>query len=764
MTTVETIRQALTCGQPRCSCGHAKGLVHCPAHEDKTPSLSVSESNGKILVKCHAGCSQEAVIEALRRRGIWPPRNDDWPKVHKDSSLVKPKAVYEYHDAAGQLIFQVCRYQTSSGKTFRQRRPDTKNPGKWIWSTKGVSLLPYRLPQLLQAEIVFVVEGEKDVATLEHLGLVATCNPGGAGKWRPSYNVHFKRKRVIILPDNDEPGRTHAQDVARNLYDLAVSVKVVELPDLPEKGDVSDWTLAGGTAEKLAILVKDAPQWEPPRSMPEIVITRRFLHDKSNEAIKALEAANDRPFLFRRFGNLVRISLDEKAHPHIEIINDIQLRGILARCAYFWKETDKGKVATVPPLDLVKDILGLGEWSFPPLEGIVQAPTLRPDGSVFNDPGYDPITRLFYVKPPNLFVPPIPVNPTEEDVKDAVSLIREIITDFPFEDQADRANCIALIITLPLRPAIPSNVPMAVISAPAPGTGKSLLQDIVAIIGTGESAPMAGFPRDDDEMRKFITSRLLAGDPLVSFDNLELPLWGPSLARALTCQEWEDRVLGGNTTARLPQKAVWVANGNNLKIRGDLPRRTFPIRLDAKLSRPWERQDFKQKNLRDWVSRWRGDFLGAILTVGRAWFIAQKPEPKKPLPVMGGFESWVEIIGGILSSAGVEGFLENLEQFNDEADLEGPEWEAFLEAWANTVGQDSKTCQEVTAILRDNPDFAATLPDNLEHILRDPEKSFERSLGRALARKEKRPYGQNNLSLQRVPTPRKVTLWKVAPF
>ncbi len=625
-------------------------------------------------------------------------------------------------------------------------------------------MLPYRLPQLLRAETVFVVEGEKDVATLESLNLVATCNPGGSGKWLPSYNVHFKEKRVIILPDNDEPGRSHALDVAQHLYGVAATIKVIELPGLPIKGDVSDWILAGGTAEKLATLVKDAPQWEPEPSIPDIVITRRFLHDKSNEAIRALEAANNRPVLFRRFGSLARISLDEKAHPRIEIINDIQLRGVLARCAYFWKETDKGRVATAPPLDLVKDILGLGEWSFPPLEGIVQAPTLRPDGSVFSDPGYDPITRLFYVQPPNLFVPPIPENPAPEDIKDAVSLIQEIIADFPFEDQADRANCLGLIITLPLRPAIPKNVPMAVISAPAPGTGKSLLQDIVAIIGTGESAPMAGFPRDDDEMRKFITSRLLAGDPLVSFDNLELPLWGPSLARALTCQEWEDRILGGNTTARLPQKAVWIANGNNLKIRGDLPRRTFPIRLDARLSRPWERQDFKRKDLRDWVSRWRGDFLGAILTVGRAWFIAQKPEPKKPLPVMGGFECWVEIIGGILAFAGIEGFLENLEQFQDESDLEGPEWESFLETWAKTVGREAKTCQEVTAILRDNHDFAATLPDNLEHVLKDPEKSFERSLGRALARKEKRPYGQNNLALQRVSTARKVTLWTVAPL
>ncbi len=96
-------------------------------------------------------------------------------------------------------------------------------------------MLPYRLPQLLRAETVFVVEGEKDVATLESLNLVATCNPGGSGKWLPSYNVHFKEKRVIILPDNDEPGRSHALDVAQHLYGVAATIKVIELPGLPIK-------------------------------------------------------------------------------------------------------------------------------------------------------------------------------------------------------------------------------------------------------------------------------------------------------------------------------------------------------------------------------------------------------------------------------------------------------------------------------------------------------------------------------------------------
>ncbi len=500
--------------------------------------------------------------------------------------------------------------------------------------------------------------------------------------------------------------------------------------------------------------------------VPKIIITRRFLNDKSDEAIGVLESANNPPFLFRRSGTLARISLDEKDHPRIIALTDIQLRGILARHAHFLKETEQGLVAAAPPLDLVKDILALGEWpSFPALEGIIQAPAIRPDGTVLSEAGYDPETGLYYVNPPNLCVPPIPESPTPEDVQRSIAYLKEIIQDFPFVEEADHANALGLLITLPLRPAIPGNIPMAAITKPTPGTGATLFVDTVAMIGTGSSAPMAGLPRDDDEMRKFITSRLLAGDPLISFDNLELPLWGPSLSRALTCTVWEDRILGGNTTARLPQRAVWVANGNNLKLRGDLPRRTFPIQLDARLAKPWEREHFNHKKLGEWTLLHRGDLLAAILTIARAWFMAGKPEPKKLLPVMGGFTGWTQIIGGILSFSGVDGFLENLKQFHEEADLEGPEWEGFLSVWVEVIGESAKSCKEVEAILKANPGFASTLPDNLQDVLKDPDKTFAKSLGRALARKEKRPFGKKNLALQGDRATRDgVILWKVAPL
>jgi hypothetical protein len=179
----------------------------------------------------------------------------------------KPKGkivvTYDYHDAAGNLLFQVCRMEP---KRFLQRRPD--GAGGWIWNLTGIEPVLYHLPELVSAALVYKVEGEKDVDRLRALGLMATCNAMGAGKWRKNYNWHLKGKAVVILPDNDKAGKDHAQNVARELHGIAASVKVIELPGLPEKGDVSDWLDAGGTLEQLRGLVQAAPEWDPATAPP----------------------------------------------------------------------------------------------------------------------------------------------------------------------------------------------------------------------------------------------------------------------------------------------------------------------------------------------------------------------------------------------------------------------------------------------------------------------------------------------------------------
>jgi putative DNA primase/helicase len=229
----------------------------CPAHDDHDPSLGITEKAGKVLFRCWAGCEQDAVLAALRQRGLWPQKEEE------RRSRAKIVATYGYRDADNVLRYQVVRL---SPKSFYQRRPNG-SPDSFINNMDGVGALPYRLPELLAAPeaTVFVCEGEKDVVNLFALGVVATCNHGGAGKWRPEISHWLAGRDVVILPDNDAKGRKHAPDVARKLSGIAARIRIVELPNLPDKGDVSNWLEAGGTLEELYHLADAAEPVASPK-------------------------------------------------------------------------------------------------------------------------------------------------------------------------------------------------------------------------------------------------------------------------------------------------------------------------------------------------------------------------------------------------------------------------------------------------------------------------------------------------------------------
>jgi putative DNA primase/helicase len=214
----------------------------CPAHEDRNPSLSLRDVDGQILVHCHAGCEQHAVINALKRLGLWPE-----PNRNQGQRIV---AEYNYTDETGTLLYQVLRTEP---KGFFQRRPDGR--GGWI-NQKGERQVLYRLREVLEAPIVFVVEGEKDVETIRSHGFVATTNAGGASaQWLPQYTGSLRGREVIIIPDNDQPGWKRAAIIARALF--GVAAKIIVLDDIHATGakDISDWFAAGHSeCELIAML------------------------------------------------------------------------------------------------------------------------------------------------------------------------------------------------------------------------------------------------------------------------------------------------------------------------------------------------------------------------------------------------------------------------------------------------------------------------------------------------------------------------------
>jgi 5S rRNA maturation endonuclease (ribonuclease M5) len=218
----------------------------CPAHEDHSPSLSVCERDGKILLHDHGGCTTEAICEAL---GI--EMRDLFTEAKLQAQIV---ATYDYTDEHGALLYQVVRFEP---KGFRQRRPN--GAGGWTWEVRGVRRVLYRLPEVLKAQSVIVVEGQKDVETARELGLVATTKGAASAKWLPEYSEALRGKKIVIVPDSDEPGRKDVQQqIAPALAGKAESLKLLEMPGAK---DLSEWVEHDGTREALLELIRNAPAW-----------------------------------------------------------------------------------------------------------------------------------------------------------------------------------------------------------------------------------------------------------------------------------------------------------------------------------------------------------------------------------------------------------------------------------------------------------------------------------------------------------------------
>ncbi|HDY87363.1 MAG TPA: hypothetical protein ENH82_04505 [bacterium] len=260
-------------------------MSRCPSHKDRNNSLSISKGDDdRVLLKCHASCATEDVVSALGL-SMSDLFSDNGSRKQK-STIV---ATYDYKDEKGKLLYQVVRYDP---KKYSQRRPD--GHGGFIWDLKGVQRVLYRLPELIEAvkneQTILIPEGEADVDRLVKLGLHATTCSGGAGKWRNHYNEYLKGAKVVILPDADDPGRRHAEYIAKSLYGTAQSIRILELPGLKNKQDVSDWLRCGGTKEKLIELAKEAPIWE----LPEELLNKPEYVSENNEV--NLEIFNNSPF------------------------------------------------------------------------------------------------------------------------------------------------------------------------------------------------------------------------------------------------------------------------------------------------------------------------------------------------------------------------------------------------------------------------------------------------------------------------------------
>jgi hypothetical protein len=532
-----------------------------------------------------------------------------------------------------------------------------------------------------------------------------------------------------------------------------------------DSGNVKGWpsvaAIIGDKAvqrirEFLGIAARDG---DPSNNVPTIQANDQLPSDIADAALSALLAANDPPTLFVRAGKLTRVREDENGRPIIEVLNIDHLRERLGRVARFVNKGKSGSITIQTPMSVVQDIKARAGWPLPPLEAITESPTLRRDGSILNEPGYDPDTRLIYHPAKGFTMPSVPDSPSRADVVGAVKTLADVLWDFPFLGQANFANALALMLTPIIRPHI-DLAPLALIDAPQAGTGKGLLTDVISIIATGRPAAKGSAPREDVELEKRITALLSEGSTFIVFDDLAHTLRSSVLANALTTCEWKGRILGRSEMIAVPQRATWVVTGNNIQLAGDIPRRCFHIRLDAKTSQPYRRDDFKHLNLMGYVKEHRGVLLCALLILARSWHCAGRlPSTVKPV---GSFESWTSIIGGILEHAGITGFLGNADELYEQADDESAQWEGFLLSCGETFGDTTVTSAGVALRLASDTSLQDSLPDFLAEARASGKGDFKKLLGNALRKRADRQYGDDGLRVTRAGTDtrKKVAQWK----
>jgi len=366
--------------------------------------------------------------------------------------------------------------------------------------------------------------------------------------------------------------------------------------------------------------------------------------------------------------------------PVILDVNRAQLLELAAQAAEF--QVYDGRMqdwkAALPPKWAVEVILNRGEWPFAPLEGLIHAPTLRPDGSVLDTPGYDPDTGL-YLDTGGVVFSPLTLHPTLDDARGAIRELQEPLRDFPFVEPWHFSTAVAAILSLVGRFTIQGNVPLFAVSSTVRGAGKGLLIDVISISATGRQAPRWAQTRDEEEERKRLLTLGLDGTALVHIDNVLYPLGSAPLDLALTTPTFSDRLLGKNVSLEVPMHAVFFASGNNLQFQGDTARRAVPMVIDPGLERPEDRTHFRIKELLPWVQKAWPRLTVAALTILKAYFAVGCPA--QGITPLGSFEEWSTLVRQALIWAGEADPCEERKDLEAESDPQYERLATLLACW-----------------------------------------------------------------------------------
>ena len=446
--------------------------------------------------------------------------------------------------------------------------------------------------------------------------------------------------------------------------------------------------------------------------LPEIWITGVQLRKILKDSWAALHLANKGPRVFRRADYLLRIVKDSEGLK-LKDMGEAEVYGELMRCADWWRRNKDGDdIAARPVKDVARDMSINPSDELPELEEIAGSPLFNHEGTLITTPGYHADSKLWLHMRGNFTIPPVPVRPSSQHVDDAKTMILDdLMVDFPFSSASDQTHAVAALLLPFVRRMVQGPTPIHVIEAPIAGTGKTLLASILHMISQGREAEPTTLPRDPTELDKKITSMLMRAQPVILFDNVDINVKMGELAAAITATRWQARELGFSRMVDLPNRATWFMTANNPNFSIDLVRRCLRIRMEPDRDRPWERSSFKHDPIGPWVEKNRADLVWSCLVLIRRWIADGKPSSTKSL---GSFESWANVIGGILQHNGFAMFLDSQEEMYEQADNESAEWRAFTMAWWNEHKSMPVTAKQLVYLSTSNDLMSAVIGDKSE--------------------------------------------------
>lgn len=658
------------------------------------------------------GWTEEGIQILDIRHGVFHGRSDGTILPENDAQFTHRVSIPVF-DKMG-FIRNIIGYNPDATEKWKKFKPFATGYGKF-------RLLPAAPKE--EDDTVYIMEGISDLVCAISHGLNAITGTMQSGLWTKQDKEMFRGKQVIICQDVDKPGSEHALRTAKMLRGTAKSLHLIQWPEFmhgengnipPKKGqDFSDFISKHcKTVEDFKALplidITEVPIVDPqgniipngqyaqrftqdqntsqnssqPKDtrqqseqiLPVVDVTHVQLSQKKDEVWDIINNYHDDPNnnvkVFKHMMGIVRL-IDIDGQLMIDPLTTDKMTFFLSDIAIWVKKrVTKESVLmenAMPPERLCRVMLADDSPPLPSLRRIVSHPFFTKTGKLHSKQGYMKESECFYINYDNrLNNINIPDKPNDEEVANAKAVIDDMLVDFPFTSDAEKANAIALMILPFVREMIEGPTPLHIIGSPAPGTGKTLLAKTLAFPALGYDMEFITDDKNESEFRKKITSKMLKASPFIFMDNIKYKIDSGIWSALLTSNVWEDRLLGGNTMVTMRIFNAWVVSGNNLSLSDEIARRSVRIRINSKMSRPELRNDIEHDDILKWCGENRKKIVTALLILVQHWIAKGKPEPEE-VSRIGSYEQWRYVVGGVLETAGIPGFIRDFQELCEES-------------------------------------------------------------------------------------------------